>query len=106
MTATTNASPVQALIVLGIMGYAAYDSAVYRRLPPGAHTSACSSFDRLLLLAKKRGFEHKRRFVGIVRKGKATAGAIACAEEVLALVTPDELRAEFERASFWDRVRA
>ncbi len=103
---TTTASPVQALIVLGIMGYAPYGSETYRRLPPGAHTSACSSFDRLLLLAKKRGFEHKRRFVGIVRKGKATAGAIACAEAVLALVTADELQAEFARASFWDRFGA
>ena len=91
--------PAQALIVLGAMAYAPYGSELHQRMPALAAMSARAAFDDLLVLAKRRGFPDRRPFVGAMRRGKATAFAVAKAEAVCAVVTPAELRAALDRVA-------
>jgi hypothetical protein len=97
-TQQPTASPAQALIVLGVMAYC-----TTRGICTGTALNAGASFHTLLDLAKSRGFTERRQFIGAMRRGKATAGAIDRAEKVCALLTADEMTREFARTTLWER---
>jgi len=89
----------QTIFVLGVMGYHR-DPA-----PPGA-ILAMLSFDKLLAMAKSRGFKGSKQIKGAVRRGRATAFAMDKAQALAALVTDAEFQRELASLSFWDSVRA
>lgn len=89
----------QTLFVLGVMGYQRDPAA------PGAFL-AMFSFDRLLALAKSRGFKGAKQIKGAVRRGQATAFSMDKAQAVAALVTDAEFQRELASLSFWDSMRS
>ena len=85
----------QTIFVVGVMGYQRHPAA------PGA-TFAMLSFDKLLALAKARGFKGAKQIKGAVRRGRATAFAMDQARDLATLVTNAELQREIASLSFWD----
>ena len=88
----------QTILALGVMGYRQHPA------PPGA-TFAMISFDRLLALAKGRGYKGGKQIKGAVRRGKATTFAMEKAQALATLVTDAELQHELTSLTFWDRLR-
>lgn len=88
----------QTIFALGVMGYHRHPA------PPGATFAMCS-FDKLLTLAKSRGFKDSKQMKGAVRRGRATAFAMDKAQALAALVTDAELQRELASLTFWDRQR-
>jgi hypothetical protein len=85
----------QTIFALGVMGYHRHPA------PPGA-TFAMISFDKLLQLAKSRGFKGGKQIKGAVRRGQATAFAMDKAQALATLVTDAELQHELTSLTRWD----
>ena len=88
----------QPIFALGVMGYHRHPA------PPGA-TFAMLSFDKLLTLAKSRGYKGGKQIKGAVRRGQATTFAMEKAQALAMLVTDAELQHEMASLTRWDRAR-
>jgi len=88
----------QTIFALGVMGY-------HRHPAPAGATFAMSSFDKLLTLAKGRGYKGGKQIKGAVRRGQATTFAMEKAQALAMLVTDAELQNELTSLTFWDRLR-
>lgn len=87
----------QTLFALGVMGYQSLDT-------PGA-CHATSSFDKMLALAKRRGFTDSKQLKGAARRGRATAFAMGKAQALATLVTDAEVQHELFLLTAWSNLR-
>lgn len=88
----------QAIFALGVMGY-------HRHPTPAGATFAMMSFDKVLSLAKSRGYTGCKQIKGAVRRGQATAFAMDTAQAMATHVTDAELQRELISLTNWDRLR-
>jgi hypothetical protein len=89
------------LFAIGVAGYLSYHDR--DRMDVGSRMSCRCAFDRLLQLAKQRGFGERRQLIGAVRRGRPTAFAMERVRSMRAALTDDEINRELRVMQQWER---
>lgn len=88
----------QTIFALGVMGY-------HRHPAPLGAIFAMLSFDKLLTLAKSRGYQGGKQIKGAVRRAQATTFAMDKAQALATLITDAELQSEMTSLTQWSHLR-